>query len=407
MVDALVAVNNVVHDAVAYSIRMEPGVMTPEETLARGIGSCRDSAWLMVSVLRRLGLAARFVSGYLVQLAPDQLSLDGPSGPTEDFTDLHAWAEVFVPGAGWIGLDPTSALFAGEGHIPLSATPHPASAAPISGAVDPCEVTLDFANVVTRFHEDPRVTKPYTDAQWARIDAVGEHVDTLLADAGLELTMGGEPTFVSVDDMESAQWNTDADGEEKRALATELADRLGERLPEARGALLHRGQGKWYPGEPLPRWQIARHWRTDGVALWPRTDLLADPWNAAPDPAAPEQAARLARRLVEALGLPAEQLHPAFEDPLAELVREVGLPDGPPPGEEPRAADVAALDAEVTEPTAYVLPLHPLRTDAAEPDAAEPTAEPAASPAGGATGPATAPGRGPARPGASAAAGWS
>ncbi len=362
IVDFLVHVNQHVHAAVAYTVRLEPGVQTPDETLAKALGSCRDSAWLMVSVLRELGLAARFVSGYLVQLVADQASLDGPSGPTADFTDLHAWTEVFVPGAGWVGLDPTSALFAGEGHIPLSATPHPSSAAPISGLVDPCEVTLDFSNVVTRFHEDPRVTKPYTRDQWQRIDDLGEHVDTLLQAQGLELTMGGEPTFVSIDDMESAQWNTAADGEHKRALATDLAARLQAVFGQAggRGAVVQRSQGKWYPGEPLPRWQIALVWRADGVPLWTDPTLLADPWTDAPDEEAPVHAETLARTLTARLGLPEAQLLPAFEDPLATLVTEVRLPYGERPDGEPTPADVAGLDAAVADPTAWVLPLHPV-----------------------------------------------
>lgn len=222
IVDFLVDVNRQLFNDIEYSIRMEPGVQTCEETLERAIGSCRDSSFLLVQILRHMGLAARFVSGYLVQLKPDVKSLDGPSGPEEDFTDLHAWAEVYVPGAGWIGLDPTSGLFAGEGHIPLACTPDPVSAAPVTGATGKCEVEFDFANVVERIHEDPRVTKPYTEAQWSDIQALGARVDEEQLANDVRLTMGGEPTFVSVDDMESPEWNITADSPQKRALAHNL-----------------------------------------------------------------------------------------------------------------------------------------------------------------------------------------
>ncbi|MDT5250711.1 MAG: hypothetical protein QOJ28_3345, partial [Mycobacterium sp.] len=222
-IDFLVALNQAVNADVGYSLRMEPGVQTPDFTLRSGIGSCRDSAWLLVSLLRELGLAARFVSGYLVQLTSDIPALDGPSGPVADFTDLHAWTEVYVPGAGWIGMDPTSGLFAGEGHIPLSATPHPASSAPITGATGVAETVLDFSNTVIRVHEDPRVTLPYTDEAWADINALGASVDERLAAGDVRLTVGGEPTFVSIDNQVDPEWTTDADGPHKRERASVLA----------------------------------------------------------------------------------------------------------------------------------------------------------------------------------------
>ncbi|CAN5532527.1 transglutaminase family protein [soil metagenome] len=271
--DFLVYLNQKVYNSINYSIRMEAGVQTCEETLGKELGSCRDSAWLFVQILRHLGLAARFVSGYLVQLAADEKSLDGPSGPDADFTDLHAWTEVYIPGAGWIGLDSTSGLFAGEGHIPLACTPDYASAAPVVGATDKCEVSFDFENSVTRIFEDPRVTKPYTDQQWNEINALGQQVDIDLEAGDVRMTIGGEPTFVSIDDMESAQWNTDADGKEKRILSHDLIFRLREQFgPDG---LIHYGQGKWYPGEPLPRWQYGLFWRKDGYPIWKNIDLIA------------------------------------------------------------------------------------------------------------------------------------
>jgi uncharacterized protein (DUF2126 family) len=302
---------------------MEPGVQTCEETLGLAIGSCRDSAWLLVQILRHLGLAARFVSGYLVQLTSDVKSLDGPSGPEQDFTDLHAWCEVFLPGAGWVGLDPTSGLFAGEGHIPLACTPHPSTAAAITGAMDKCEVEFEFSNDVVRVHEDPRVTKPYSDEQWSSINALGLAVDALMDEADVRLTMGGEPTFVSAEDMDSPQWNTEALGTDKLKLAKDLLVRLRDRF--APGGLLHYGQGKWYPGEPTPRWALGCFWRTDGTALWHNPALLArinqDYGLELAD------AEKFARALCADLGLAADYVQPVYEDPLHHLLQEQQLPD--------------------------------------------------------------------------------
>ncbi len=326
-VNFLVGLNQRLQHDIAYTTRMEPGVQDPEVTLGKALGSCRDSGWLLVQILRHLGLAARFVSGYLVQLRSDDKPLDGPAGPDADFTDLHAWCEVFLPGAGWVGLDPTSGLFAGEGHLPLAATPRPASAAPVTGATEPCEVTFEFANVVTRVHEDPRVTLPYSVEQWSRIDALGAAVDERLAVGDVRLTQGGEPTFVSVDDMEAEEWTVGADGDDKRARSWQLTGRLADAF--APGALLHSGQGKWYPGEPLPRWQLGILWRVDGEPLWSHRDLLADPF--APGTANASDAEALARSLAHRIGIPDAFVHPAYEDPLAALLVEARTPAGDPP----------------------------------------------------------------------------
>lgn len=320
--DFLVGINQRLERMLKYLIRMEPGVQTCEETLELASGSCRDYAWLLVQTLRRLGLAARFVSGYLIQLKPDVKSLDGPSGTDVDFTDLHAWTEVYLPGAGWVGLDPTSGLFAGEGHIPVAATPEPSSAAPISGAVDECETAFGHQMSVTRIREDPRVTKPVSEEQWQAINRLGRQIDWDLERGDVRLTMGGEPTFVSIDDMEGAEWNTAALGEKKRQLAEQLIRRQRER--HAPDGLMHFGQGKWYPGEPLPRWSLTCYWRTDEHPLWSNPALIADidddtDWGL-------EDAERLIKALAVEIGVSDEHVLPAYEDPMHYLQQEGRLP---------------------------------------------------------------------------------
>ena len=321
-VDFLVALNQRVQGDVRYLIRMEPGVQTPEETLTNASGSCRDSAWLLVQLLRHLGLAARFVSGYLIQLKADVKSLDGPSGTEVDFTDLHAWCEVYLPGAGWIGLDPTSGLFAGEGHIPLACSPEPGSAAPITGMTEKCETEFTHTMSVERVWEAPRVTKPYSEAQWAKIERLGERVDAELAAGDVRLTMGGEPTFVSVDDRDGAEWNTEAMGPTKRGLGAALLAKMKARY--APGGLLHFGLGKWYPGEQLPRWSLACFWRKDGEPVWKNPALIAD--EAAPGGADEAQAGAFLRALAARLALDARYVFPAYEDTWYYLWRERKLP---------------------------------------------------------------------------------
>jgi uncharacterized protein (DUF2126 family) len=358
-IDFLVAVNRKIQQAISYSIRMEPGVQSCETTLQNALGSCRDSAWLLVQVMRHLGLAARFVSGYLIQLAADEKSLDGPSGPETDFTDLHAWAEIYIPGAGWVGLDPTSGLLAGEGHIPLACTPHPSSAAPVTGATEACEVAFEHSNTVTRIHEDPRVTKPYSDEQWLLADALGQLVDEQLLAADVRLTMGGEPTFVSIDDMEGAEWNSDADGPHKRKLANQLLWRLRARF--APGGLLHYGQGKWYPGEPLPRWAYACFWRKDNIPVWQNPELLAD--IERDYRFTQRDALKFSQRMAQKLGIGASYLVPGYEDVLYWLWKEGTVPANLDPlkadlnDSAERRALVKVLENGLGTPAGYALPL--------------------------------------------------
>jgi len=329
-VDVLVDVNRELSRRLRYDVRMEPGVFDPEETLARGHGSCRDFAWLEVAVLRRLGYAARFVSGYSIQLKPDIAAIDGPKGVSEDAADLHAWVEVYLPGAGWIGLDPTSGLLAGEGHIPLACTALPSTAAPISGAYswagtpDANDIGEEFTFEmrVRRLDETPRVTQPYREDQWAAIQALGRQVDRDLERLDVRLTMGGEPTFVSIDDRDAAEWNTAAHGPGKRAVADRLLRRLRSRF--APGGVLHHGQGKWYPGEPLPRWAFDCYFRRDGEPIWREPNLIAKdvPARAADGAAAAGFIEALAMRL----GVDAGHVLSAYEDVYYYLWRERRLP---------------------------------------------------------------------------------
>ncbi len=321
-IDFLVELNRRLAADIRYLIRLEPGVQLPEETLAKASGSCRDSAALLVNLLRHLGLAARFVSGYLIQLVADVKSLDGPTGPSSDFTDLHAWCEVYLPGAGWIGLDPTSGLLAGEGHIPLACSPEPATAAPITGAVDECETQFEHSMSVQRIWEAPRVTKPYSDAQWSDIVRTGALVDARLSAGDVRLTMGGEPTFVATGGADEPEWNTAALGPTKRLRAARLFHRLKDKYAPL--GLAHFGQGKWYPGEQLPRWSLNCFWRKDGEPVWTQPDLVAD--ENQPGTADSDKGATFLARVALELGLDPQFVFPAFEDAFYYLWRERQLP---------------------------------------------------------------------------------
>jgi uncharacterized protein (DUF2126 family)/transglutaminase-like putative cysteine protease len=370
----LVELNKQLQRDIRYVIRMEPGVQPCETTLEKGSGSCRDSAWLLVQTLRHLGLAARFVSGYLIQLKPDAAALDGPSGTAQDFTDLHAWAEVYLPGAGWVGLDPTSGLLAGEGHIPLACTADPQNAAPITGALewpkkcadDELQTDFGFAMSVQRLAEEPRVTKPYTEEQWQAIDRIGQAVDAELSAGDVRLTMGGEPTFVASDDMDGAEWNTSASGPTKQCRADALLRRLRDRF--APGGLLHFGQGKWYPGESLPRWAYGCYWRRDGMPVWNNPMLVAEEGRDYGYTASDAQAflTELARRL----HVDPEHAFAGFEDVWYYLWRERQLPTNVDPlqsrleNPEERARLAKIFEQGLGRVVGYALPLRKDSDDA-------------------------------------------
>ena len=359
IIDFIVALNQRLQGDIRYLVRMDPGVQATEETLTLASGSCRDSAWLMVQVLRHLGLASRFVSGYLIQLTSDLKALDGPEGTTKDFTDLHAWAEVYLPGAGWIGMDPTSGLLTGEGHIPLAATPHYRAAAPISGGVEAAKVDFSFEMKIERVDEKPRVTFPFSDEAWAALDALGERVDADLVNQDVRLTMGGEPTFVSVDDYQTAEWNTAALGPTKQLLADKLISRLSAKF--APGGLIHHGQGKWYPGEPLPRWAFSLFWRVDGKPVWQNAALIAltKPARAA----SVDDAHRFTEGLAGKLGITAEHVLPAFEDPAERMLKEGALAHNIDPSDPKidnpveRERIMREFERHLSAPTGYVLPV--------------------------------------------------
>jgi uncharacterized protein (DUF2126 family)/transglutaminase-like putative cysteine protease len=358
-IDFLVHLNLRLSQEIKYLIRLEAGVQKPEETLQLRSGSCRDTSWLLVNLFRQIGLAARFVSGYLIQLRPDVKSLDGPSGTEVDFTDLHAWCEVFLPGAGWIGLDPTSGLLAGEGHIPLACTPEPSSAAPISGAVDKCETKFVHEMKVTRIHESPRVTRPYTENQWQEIVRLGNAIDRELKTQDVRLTMGGEPTFISIDNMDGEEWNFTAVGPEKHKLSGDLLLRLKRKF--APGGLLHWGQGKWYPGESLPRWAFGCYWRKDGKPIWNNDALVATA--EIPSSHTPKHSLQFISALAIRLGANPKWMMGAYEDPFYHLWKERRLPTNVDPhqanlkDEEERVRLAKILEQGLDSIVGYVLPI--------------------------------------------------
>ena len=371
-IDFLVALNRAIRVDVAYSLRMEPGVQTPDFTLRSGIGSCRDSAWLLVSTCASSDWPPASSPATWCSWPPiSRRSTGRPGRPPTSPTCTRGPRSISQARAGRDG--PHVGAVRRRGPHPAGRHRAPAAAAPISGSTGVCETTLEFTNTVTRVHEDPRVTLPYTEAAWETICEVGRRVDERLTAGDVRLTVGGEPTFVSVDNQVDEEWTTAADGPHKRERASDLAARL--KSVWAPQGLIHRGQGRWYPGEPLPRWQIGIYWRTDGLPLWTDEALLADPWAVEPaSSAAKDEAAQeLLAGVADSLGLPPSQVRPAYEDPLARLAAKVRKPQGDPvdPGDDiaedtgaSRDSLMAHLDESTTAPRAFVLPLHRRDDDA-------------------------------------------
>lgn len=363
-VDLITELNRLVNRRVRYVIREETGVYTPEESLTHGHASCRDSAVLLTALMRRRGLAARFASGYLVQLTDEGMLPDQPKGVSRDVVDLHAWCEVYLPGAGWIGLDATSGLLCGEGHIPLCCASTPALASPLEGTSDTPADDVSFSMVVGRLGHEARPTTPYTEEIWSALTAAGDRVDDRLAAAGIELTMGGEPTFNARDHLEAPEWTTAALGPTKLNYGRRLVDELRRRL--APGAAVLFRPGKWYPGESLPRWAldiIARRPTLGGPTepLWP--DRPVSP------PSDDNDAERFARALAQTLGL-TEGLTPAFEDPFFAIRDEAQLPPDLDPATlvdkatltdpEERRRLARLLSRGLDRPAGWVLPITPI-----------------------------------------------
>ena len=265
-----------------------------------------------------------------------------------------------MPGAGWIGLDPTSGLFAGEGHIPLAATPSPQSAAPITGMHDEAEVAFSHEMKVTRILESPRVTLPYTDEQWQAIAKAGHEVDRRLHAGDVRLSMGGEPTFVSIDDVDGGEWNTEAVGPSKRRYAENLIRRLRDKF--APGGLLHYGQGKWYPGEQLPRWSFSVYWRKDGQPLWENDRLVDSEVPVKPATQADSGAVRASARHSSSSCLPIARCPPTKTRRIfcssSRSCRSISIPptnklDDP----QERARVIKVFERGLGKPAGYVLPI--------------------------------------------------
>ena len=344
--DFIISLNQKVHDTIAYTLRHEPGIQTSDETLINKQGSCRDMAVLLMETLRHHHIAARFVSGYLIQLATEK--------HPKNTLALHAWVEAYLPGAGWIGLDSTSGLLTSEDHIPLCCTPEPALAAAIEGTCTPCETEFTVEMTVTPLETNTPATVENHNADWEKVSAVAANIDEQIEALDIRLTSGGEPTFTKIGST-ATEWHTGAMGIEKRETAEKLLYALKDVFAE--GGLLHFGQGKHYPGEEYPRWALNCFWRKDNIPVWQNSALLA---HTVSYPLTMDHAKQFMAALIKELNLSVREIE-AFEDPIEIIRREQHIN----PYNELDYDDtewtqkfIHAVNDKASTPTGLILPLH-------------------------------------------------
>ena len=326
-----------------------PGIVDLEAMLRQGRGSNSDLAWLLTLSLRSLGLAARFTSGYLAMPASAEGGVD--------MAKLHAWSEVYLPGAGWVGLDPSVGVFTAEGHIPLATAPEPLRTLPVVGYVEACQETFREDISLRRLLPKP-VSWPYGESQWADMQALGAKIDAESSAQAVDLSVAIDLAFVSAYYAGEPEWTTAALGPNKRQVAAELLDRLRKRL--APGGVLHLGQCDWYSGEAVPRWRLGSFFRADGVPVWRNPELLG--FRQVSFPISPSDAKRFAELLAANLGIAPDFIQPAHEDGLHQLWTNRGIFDYAPRAEdlrEParRHALAELLSQNQGEPTGFVLPM--------------------------------------------------
>ena len=269
-IDFLVDLNRSVQQArSATSSAWSRACRRREETLTLGSGSCRDSAWLLVQLLRHLGLAARFVSGYLIQLVADVKPLDGPAGPG---ARLHRPARLGrgLPARRRLDRPRPDLRPAGR----RGAHPAGLHRRPADRRADHRRVRVDEAGRGRRVRGEfdvrddgdahprrRRASPSRTPTSSGRRSTRSASASTPICARGdVRLTMGGEPTFVSIDDRDGAEWNTAALGP-TQAPAGRRRCCGGCATASRRAGCCTSARASGIPGEPLPRWALGCYWR--------------------------------------------------------------------------------------------------------------------------------------------------